>query len=91
VKKSSIKRWLRDTDKAEEMVDEAMARILRRDGRRAFADASGNFLSGFCATVALMDGDAKRLLIMLRRLEAMHVGLGQEKQGQTDEQRPQRT
>jgi hypothetical protein len=68
-----------------------MERILRRDGRRAYQDASGDFLTGYCNAIVAMDGGPKRLLGMLRRLERMYVRLGQEKQGQTDDQRPQQT
>ncbi len=85
------KKWLRDTDKAEEAVDEMLERIIERDGIGAYEAASGDFLTGYCNTIAFMDGSPERLLGMLRRLEAMYVRLGQEKQGQTDEQRPQRT
>jgi len=67
------KKWMLDTINAEIATDQAMERILRRDGRRAFADASGDFLSGFAATIAHMDGGPKRLLGMLRRLERMYA------------------
>lgn len=66
------KKWLRETDRAEEAVDEAMARILRRDGRRAYEDASGDFLTGFCNTIVAMDGGPERLIGRLRRLQAMY-------------------
>jgi hypothetical protein len=69
---SKTKKWLRETDKAEEAIDEVMERILERDGRRAYEDASGDFLTGYCNTIVAMDGGPKRLLGMLRRLERMY-------------------
>jgi len=65
---SKTKKWLRETDKAEEAVDEMMERILRRDGRKAYQDASGDFLTGFCNTIVFMDGGPERLHVLLRRL-----------------------
>jgi hypothetical protein len=66
------KKWLRDTDKAEEAVDEMLERIIERDGIGAYEAASGDFLTGFCNTIVHMDGSPERLLGMLRRLEAMY-------------------
>ena len=66
------KRWLIETDKAEMAVDETLERILQRDGRKAYQDASGDFLTGYCNTIVAMDGSPERLLGMLRGLEAMY-------------------
>jgi hypothetical protein len=71
--KHTHKKWLVDTDNAELATDQTMERILKRDGRRIYEMASGDFLSGFAAAIAYMDGGPKRLLGMLRRLDAMYV------------------
>jgi hypothetical protein len=70
------KKWLRDTDNLEEIVDEMMERILERDGIGAYEAASGDFLTGYCNTIVHMDGSPERLIMMLRRLEAMYGGRG---------------
>lgn len=66
------KKWLREVDRVEEAVDEVMGRIRERAGRRAYEDASGDFLTGFCNAIVYMDGSPKRLLGMLRRLSSMY-------------------
>jgi hypothetical protein len=60
-------------DKAESVMDRTMARILKRDGRRSYRDASGDLLTLYAATIAEMDGGSTRLIQMLRRLAATHV------------------
>jgi hypothetical protein len=50
-----------------------LERILKRNCRPIYEAASGDFLSGFAATIVDMDGGVKRLLGMLRRPEKMHV------------------
>lgn len=69
---SKTKKWLIEEERAEEMADEVMERILKRDGRKAYQDASGDFLTGFCNTIVAMDGGPERLLGRLRRLERMY-------------------
>jgi hypothetical protein len=63
------------TDKAEFVIDRTMARILKRDGRRSYRDASSDLLTMYAATIAHMDGGSTRLIQMLRRLAATHVRL----------------
>ena len=66
------KKWLRDTDKAEETVDEMLERIIDRDGIGAYEAASSDFLTGITRSVVHMDGSPERLLGMLRRLAQMY-------------------
>jgi hypothetical protein len=61
------------TDKVESVIDRTMARILKRDGRRSYRDASSDLLTMYAATIAHMDGGSARLILMLRRLAATHV------------------
>jgi hypothetical protein len=78
--KTKTKKWLIDIDEVDETVDEAMEKILKRDGRRIYEDASSDLLTFYTNTIVHMDGGPKRLLGILRRLEAAH---GREKSTKT--------
>jgi hypothetical protein len=67
--KRTAKKWLVDTGNAELATDQALERILKRDGRRIYEAASGDLLTTYAATIACMDAEPKRLLGILRRLE----------------------
>jgi hypothetical protein len=66
-------RFLADTDKVESVMDRTMGRILKRDGRRVYKDASSDLLTMYTLTIAQLDGGSARLIRMLRRLAASHV------------------
>ncbi len=69
------KKWSVETDNVEFDMDQTMERILKRDGRAVYREASHELLRRFAATISYMDGRPKRLLGMLRRLEAMYAML----------------
>jgi hypothetical protein len=69
-------------------MDQALARILKRDGRRIYEAAPGDLLTLFAATIAHMDGGPKRLLGMLRRLEEMYVKLERKSLKEEPSRRP---
>jgi hypothetical protein len=69
---TKTKKWLVDTDEVDAAIDQAMERILNRDGRRIYEAASGDLLTMYANTIAHMDGGPDRLLGMLRQLEAMY-------------------
>jgi len=73
---TKLKRYTKPKiDKAESVIDRTMGRILKRDGRRSYRDASSDLLTLYAATIAHMDGGSTRLIQMLRRLAATHVRL----------------
>jgi hypothetical protein len=65
-------KWLVDIDNAEFAMDRAVQRVLKRDGRRIYRDASSDLLTMYAATIAYMDGGSSRLIRMLRSLAATH-------------------
>jgi hypothetical protein len=54
-------------------MDEAMERILKRDGRLNYKEASEDLLSRFTRQISYLDGGPKRLIGILRELEAWYV------------------
>ena len=71
--KKKTKKWLINIDEVDEAIDEAMEKILKRDGRKIYREASSDLLTFYTNTIVHMDGGPKRLLGMLRRLEATHT------------------
>jgi hypothetical protein len=71
--KTKTKKWLVETDQLDAVIDETMEKILRRDGRRIYEAASSDQLSLYTNMIVHMDGGPKRLLGMLRKLEASHA------------------
>jgi hypothetical protein len=72
-KTKRIAKWYRDLETVDSAIDDTMEQILKRDGRRAYQDASQNLLTFYCNTIVQMDGGPKRLLGMLRSLDDMYV------------------
>ena len=66
-------KWTVEVDDAESTMDEAMERILNRDGRLIYKEASDDLLRRFACTINHMDGGPKRLIGMLHQLEAWYV------------------
>jgi hypothetical protein len=66
-------KWLRDTEVIDAAIDATMERIRKRDGRKAYENASHDLLTFFTNTIVHMDGSPKRLLGMLRRLETSEM------------------
>jgi hypothetical protein len=76
--KPKTKKWLVDTDAADAAIDEAMEKILKRDGRRIYEAASGDLLTMYANTIVQLDGRPQRLVGMLHQIEAMWAHIEQE-------------
>jgi hypothetical protein len=68
-------KWTVEVDDVESTMDEAMERILNRDGRLIYKEASDDLLRRFACTINHMDGGPTRLIGMLHQLEARYVKL----------------
>jgi hypothetical protein len=59
-----------ETDEVDSAIDDTMEKILKRDGRKSYEDASNDLLSQYTTLIVHLDGGPKRLLGMLHRIEA---------------------
>jgi hypothetical protein len=69
---AKTKKWLIDIDEVDEAIDETMEKILKRDGRRIYKEASSDLLTFYTNTIVHMDGGPERLIGMLRQLLETH-------------------
>ena len=54
--KKKTKKWLINIDEVDEAIDEAMEKILKRDGRKIYREASSDLLTFYTNTIVHMDG-----------------------------------
>jgi hypothetical protein len=86
--KTKTKKWLIDVDEVDEAIDEAMEKILKRDGRRTYKTASHDLLTSYTNTIVHMDGGPERLIGMLRRIEQAWVRLESRRPAQPRDAEP---
>jgi hypothetical protein len=55
--KQNRKRWLADVDDADFATDQAIERLLKRDGRKVYEAASGELLTFFANSILYLDGE----------------------------------